>query len=514
MTFTKKSAIPTKATIAASEQKRRTEKDSLRNAERVQGIKLNAALMEGFVKRFLSERFDGSLPTPQFHREMWEDCTSDVEKWAGGAPRGHAKSTSITHSYGLAASLFRVRNFTLIVSDTWAQSVEFLRDIKTELTDNDELREAFGIKRLVKDAEDDIIVLCNDGHRFRFLAKGAGQKVRGLKWNGGRPNLIIIDDLDDDETVLSKERREKLYDWFLRALIPCGSKDCLYRMVGTILHDQSTLALVLKSSDWKSKVYRAHKSFDDFSEVLWSEHKSADELRKIRDSLVEKGKADAYSSEYLNEPVAEGNAFFLPPYLAMSDEDMKRRGTYYIGWDVAVSTSTRADYTVAAVVKVDQDGIKHVVEINRSRRDAASTIELMFQLNETYNPACHFGEKGVIDAAISPFLTAEMMKRQKYFSLIRLNRSKDKRAFAGPLQAMLRAGHMYFNKDMRSWAETEEELKRFLKSGHDDIVDALAVIAQGVSNLITETDEELEDEEFFNEIATSQLSGRNLVTGY
>jgi len=338
--------------------------------------------------------------------------------------------------------------------------------------------------------------------------------VRGLKWNGRRPNLIIIDDLDDDETVLSKDRRDKLFDWFLRALIPCGAKNCLYRMVGTILHDESTLAKVLKAKDWKSRIYRAHKSFDDFSEVLWPENKSADDLRAIRDSLVEKGHADAYSSEYLNEPIADGNAFFEPPYLAMNEEDRKRRGTYYIGWDVAVSKSTKADYTVAAVVKVTPDGIKHVVEIDRARRDAPSTIELMFKLNEQYEPACHFGEKGVIDAAITPFLNAEMMRRQRYFSLIRLNRSKDKRSFASPLQSMLKAGHMYFNKEMSAWPETEEELKRFLKGTHDDIVDALAVIAQGVSQLITQTDEEFEEEEYLAEVGESMKHGRNLVTGY
>jgi predicted phage terminase large subunit-like protein len=500
--------------IAKSETARMLQREAEKNVVAEEGIALDAQLMEGFVKRFLAHKFDGELPTPDFHREMWAKCTSGVEKSADAAPRGHAKSTSITFSFTLAAVLFRFRDFVPIISDTWGQSVEFLREIKSELTDNEELRDAFKVKKFLKESEDDLIVQMEDGYKFRLVARGAGQKVRGLKWNKKRPNLIVIDDLDDDETVMSKERRDKLFDWFVRALIPCGAHNCIYRMVGTVLHDDSVLARVLNSPDWKCKVYSAHKSFNDFSEVLWPEHMSAEKLRAKRDALVAQGKADAYSSEFLNKPIADGDAFFDPDYyLEMDEHDKKRYGTHYVGWDMAVSTKQRSDYTVGTVFKVDPDGFKHVVDVRRGRWDALEIIEEMFSIQDAYQPACHFGEKGVIDSAISPFLNAEMLTRKKYINMVRINRNKDKMSFAKPFQAMLKAKHVKFDKSLTAWLDVEEELKRFPKAAHDDIVDSMAIVGHGLNEMVTDTEEEVEDEEYFHEFG-QQETGRSAVTGY
>lgn len=161
-------------------------------------MKLTADVVAGFVGGVLSSRFDGQSATPQFHKECWELCCSDEKFVAIAAPRGHAKSTAVTLGYGLATLLFRQRKFMLLVSDTESQASLFLGTFKQELQDNPELVELFGIKRdekglvkFVKDSETDIIVECTDGYRFRIIAKGAEQKLRGLIWNGSRPDIIM-----------------------------------------------------------------------------------------------------------------------------------------------------------------------------------------------------------------------------------------------------------------------------------------------------------------------------------
>jgi rhodanese-related sulfurtransferase len=75
-----------------------------------------------------------------------------------------------------------------------SQAAQFLSDIKATLAENEQIRNLFKIKEFVKDTEDDIIVMCEDGHMFRIQAKGAEQKLRGLKWNNKRPDLIVCDD--------------------------------------------------------------------------------------------------------------------------------------------------------------------------------------------------------------------------------------------------------------------------------------------------------------------------------
>ena len=177
-----------------------------------------------------------------------------------------------------------------------SQAALFLGTFKQELQENTELIELFGIKKndkglvqFSKDTEADIIVDCEDGHKFRIIAKGAEQKLRGLIWNGSRPDIIMCDDMENDELVMNKDRREKMRKWFKGALLPCRSDSGVVRMVGTILHADSLLErnmpnpsdkmtvkeelkqYSLRKGMWKAVKYRAHNS--DFSKLLWPSKK-------------------------------------------------------------------------------------------------------------------------------------------------------------------------------------------------------------------------------------------------
>lgn len=483
-------------------------------------IKLNAILLEGFVDLFLHAKFDMPVETPEMHREMWGMCTSDDKYVAIAAPRGHAKSTSVTLAYALASALFRQRDFILIVSDTWAQSVEFLGDLKTELIENEGILQEFKSMKLVRDTQDDIIVRMEDGYKFRIIARGSEQKVRGLKWRNKRPNLVLGDDLEGDEQVESKDRRDKFFKWLMKALLPCGSDDCLFRFVGTILHFDSALERIMKDRTWTTKRYSAHESYNDFSNILWPQKFSEDRLKSIRDKYIEQGEADSYSCEYLNNPIAEGDAFFRrEDLLTMSDEvreaivDGKLRLTYYAGWDYAVSKDTRSDYTVCSVWGVDQDGMKYKVDCRRGRWDAKRIVEEMFHVQKAYKPV-HFVEAGTINNSIGPFLEAEMMKTQTYLTLVKIVPTKDKKTRASTLQAITRQKHLIVDKDMAMWPDMEEEYARFPKGAHDDIVDSDSIIGLGLRDVVApETDEELADEDYFKRRESSD-DGRSQVTGY
>lgn len=483
---------------------------------------LNAIAMEAFVERYLKHKFDGAVATPDFHREMWADCCAPDRYVAWAAPRGHAKSTLITHAFTLASVLTRQRDFVLVLSDTWPQAVEFLRDLKSELMTNDDLIRDFGIKCLSKDTEDDMIVVMRDDVTFRVVARGAEQKVRGLKWNNKRPNLIIGDDLEGDEQVESKPRRDKFFKWFMKAVLPCGSDLCIFRVVGTVMHFDSALERLLKDPTWKTRRYKAHRSWDEFEDILWPEKFSADRLKAIRKGYVVQGESDGYSQEYLNEPIAAGDAFFRrEDMVAMRKAgngigaDLDIRGIYYVGWDFAISKSQKADYTVATVWKVDALGIKHVEDCRRGRWDAKEIIDEMLAVEKAFNPKAHFAEKGVIDTALGPFLDTEMMRLNRYLNIVKIASTKDKETRAKPLQGMLKSRHIKFNKDMTHWPAMEEELCRFPKGGHDDIVDALSIVGQGLRDVSADIpDEQFEEEEFFRKVGAQSTAGRNATTGY
>ena len=146
---------------------------------------ISAEVIEGFVNSCLISKFDDSLKTPECHKDMWALCSSKEKLVAIAAPRGHAKSTSITLSHTLSAILFRERKFAIIVSDTESQAVMFLGQIKQELSENEDIIALFGVKRdvasgkvkFLKDTESDVIVEFEDGHKCRLIAKGAEQNL-------------------------------------------------------------------------------------------------------------------------------------------------------------------------------------------------------------------------------------------------------------------------------------------------------------------------------------------------
>jgi predicted phage terminase large subunit-like protein len=505
-------------------------------------VKLTADVVQGFVGSVLSSRFDGRASSPDFHRECWELCCSENRFVAIAAPRGHAKSTGVTLGYGLATLLFRERKFMLLVSDTESQAALFLGTFKQELQDNQELIDLFGLKRnekglvqFIKDTEADIIVECQDGHKFRIIAKGAEQKLRGLIWNGSRPDIIMCDDMENDELVMNKERREKMRKWFKGALLPCRSDSGVVRMVGTILHADSLLERNMPNASdkmtviedlkqyskrkgmWKAVKYRAHNS--DFTKLLWPSKKSAEEFKMLYEEAVRDGTTDIYSQEYLNEPMDEAVSFFKRgDFLPITEEDRKKKLNYYITADLAISESEKADFSVFVVAGVDEEKIIHTKNVIRERMDGKEIVDTLLILQKMYDPVAVGIEDMQISKAIGPFLREEMIKNNNYLNLLPLKHGgKDKTTRARSIQARLRAHGVKFDKEGDWYPIFENECLSFPRGKHDDQVDSFAYLGLMLDFLLeAPTKEEDELAEYEEALENSDLNqqGRNGLTGY
>lgn len=501
---------------------------------------LTAAVLEGFVNSILRKNFDAPCDTPDFHREMWELFCSDHKQVAIAAPRGHAKSTAGTHAYGLAATLFRETDYVLVVSDTVSQAVQFLGDIKKELTDNEDLISLFGVKGLLKDTEDDIICEMDDGHLFRIQARGSEQKVRGLKWKNKRPSLLICDDMENDEIVLNRDRRLKFKRWFYAALLPAMSDRGKVRVVGTILHMDSLLENLMPGSQlasrprgmdylvredlkeyattklpWKSIKYRAHT--DDFSKLLWPQAKTVDYFKARKEDAVRQGLGDVYSQEMLNLPLDQSNTFFnRSDFIPMKVDDHKKSMIYYATCDLAVSTKERSDYSAFTIAGVDEDGKLYLKNVIRRRMDTLEIVETMFMLQKLYKPVLFGIEQGTIQKSIGPYLNDAMMKRGEFINIVLMKPTADKISRARSMQARMRSGAVKFDNEADWYAPFEDELLKFPRDKHDDQVDAWAYMGMLLDKMWeAPTNLEVEDEEYEAFLKTDNAdSGRSVVTGY
>lgn len=499
-------------------------------------MEISADVIAGFSASLLQKNYDQAVNSPECHMEWWEACTSKYPKVAIAAPRRHAKSTAVTLAYVLACVLFRNRQYVLVLSDTITQATQFLGDIKKELLDNERIKSLFGIVSFEKDTEDDVIVNCSDGHQFRISAKGSEQKMRGLKWNNKRPDLIVGDDLENDEIVLNKDRREKFKRWFYGALVPCLASHGVIRIVGTILHEDSLLNNLMPSlwhkdtvitplkisskhprQSWRAFKYRAHT--DDFTQILWPEKYTVEWFLSERADFLARGISDVYSQEYLNEPIDDSVAYFKRnDFIADTQEDKKKILNYYIAGDLAISKEETADYTVFVIIGMDENRIIHVKNVIRDRLDAREIVDLMFSLNDVYKPDVFGLEDMQVTKSIGPFLREEMVRTGKYINLLPLKHGgKDKISRARSIQGRMRAGGVKFDKSGEWYPAFEDELCKFPRGTKDDQVDAFAYIGIMLDNLIeAPTKQEQEDELYYDELYASgnSESGRSSWTGY
>lgn len=390
------------------------------------------------------------------------------------------------------------------------------------------------MKEFLKDTEDDIIVACEDGHMFRIQAKGAEQKLRGLKWNNKRPDLIVCDDLENDEIVMNKERREKFRRWFYGALLPCKSVTGIIRYVGTILHSDSMLESIMpktwqkhvvteplkiytnKRLPWLSVKYRAHT--DDFEHILWPQRYSKEYFLDKKSEYYEQGIPDVYSMEYLNIPIDESVAFFKrKDFLPMDKEDLERKMNYYITADLAISQEETADYSVFVVAGIDENRTIHIKDVIRERLDGREIVDTILALENIYEPEAIGIEEMQVSKAIGPFLREEMVRQGIFPTLVQLkHKGKDKMARARSIQARMRANAVKFNKEGDFYPDFENELCTFPRSKHDDQVDSFAYLGMLLDILVeAPTKEQEEEEQYLDEYERNVGdAGRSLYTGY
>jgi predicted phage terminase large subunit-like protein len=472
----------------------------------------------GFVKSLLLSRYDNPVPIPLFHREMWSYGLSGARRLAFAAPRGHAKSTSITHAFTLYRFLFRLSSYGIIVSDTESQSAQFLGDIKNELIENTALRDLFGVKRIIKDAITDIVVEMDDGHQFRIQSLGAEQKVRGRKWRNKRPDYICCDDLENDEIVESDERREKFRNWFFKALVPSLSKDGIIIVVGTIMHMDSVLMRLLGNDSWVHELYKAHDGFDDFNNILWPEQWSEEMLRGVRQEYINDGYSEGYAQEYLNDPISHGEAFFKKSdFKELEDEMRKLPSTRYASADLAISDKDKAAYSVFVVGELDNFRRLRIVHIARFRGDANEIIDGMLELQRLYDIDMWKVEEEQIARTLKGPLYEKMNERGIYMNLNLSMPTKDKRSRARAIQARMRAGGVFFDKKADWFPTLEQEMLQFPKGRYKDQVDAIAWLGIAINELAEgPTKRELEEEEYEIEKEKHQDTSvfRNSWTGY
>lgn len=484
-------------------------------------VKLTPKLIEAFAGTFLSGRYDDAKPTPAFHRKGWSLYCSPVKQAGLVAPRGHAKSTAFTYDYILAECLFRTARYVILIGSTEDKAAEQLSNLSEEIETNEDMRREFGVAGFETQQKTEIIVRFTDGARFRILARGAEQKIRGAMWNGMRPDLIVCDDMEDDEQVENKDRRAKFRRWFFRAAKQALSRRGRIRVHGTILHEDSLLARLMKNKAWTFQFYKAHESYSDFSNLLWPEQWSAEALREVQMEFEEDGDSGGYSQEFLNTPLDNNEAYLKKEnFLPMRPEDYDSDKIYIAAADWAISKKDSANRTSFTCGGKDVNNIVHVVGQAVGRWDSLEIIEEIFDFYDKWKPVAWYVENGQIWLSLKPMIIKEMMRRDKWINFVERTPITDKASRGRTMQKRHKVGGMRFDKQASWYPGYEAELLTFTgvtDAVLDDQFDSSALMCIGFEDFHEVDEEDFKDEdEWLEERASRAARGsyRRAVTGY
>lgn len=257
--------------------------------------------LELFARTFFPEYFKSEWST--FHYEMVEFLEDiilrkqDIEnKFVVAAPRGHSKSTIFTFLCVMWCCCYKYKKVIIVVSATNGIAKKFIMDCRTQLETNERILEHFGKQRgEILWASTEFIT----ANGVYVGGKGSGEQLRGLKINGSRPDLVLIDDLESKESVSTQLQIDNTEDWFTGDLLPMGTPTCDFLYVGTILSYSAFLYKLLhepRFSSWERKIYSA--VIKDSESLLWADFESI-ALDPSRDNSM--GDAIAFYEEHKEE---------------------------------------------------------------------------------------------------------------------------------------------------------------------------------------------------------------------
>lgn len=450
-----------------------------------------------------------SKPTPDFHYELMMKFFRPGNEY-NAYPRGFAKTTCL--QLGISFSCVNgMDEFIVLIEKTYTEAAEVLEAIREEFQINDEILRVYGdLTKInakgneqsnIRDSAGDFFV---NGVRLR--AKGFDTPIRGLKSRHSRPTRVILDDIESDEHIDNVDQRSKYLNNYIKGVIPAVDNDTgKIKMFGTILHDDSLLATLIRNHN--GKVYAA---WDEDRVLLWPSNWTVEKLEQKREEMRISDKGDAgFYQEYFNQPISEEDQVFrreMFRYFKMLDLPKIKEKAYriYTLVDPAISKKTTADFTAIVTVLVDYLNRVFVLEITRARLDPMETIRAIFAHYERWQPTYVGIETVSYQKALKYFIDEQKKLENssvRSMTVIEIKPITDKITKIKKMQPKYAIGNIYHNSDDVNTPVLEQELLRFPKAAHDDIIDALC----GVIEIIVPISKTVDRE--YSKFAKARASG-------
>lgn len=429
---------------------------------------------KAFAALFLQERF--FRPFASLTDEIFNAIDDPkIQKVCIAAPRGWGKTSIDNIALPARNICYGHKRFIVPISSTATKAEMETENLKRELTGNQFLSEVFGEMKTSTWSKEAFIA-----KNTYVLPRGAGQQVRGINFNGARPDLIIVDDLEDSESVRSEEQRLKLKEWFFGDVcnsVDRGRDDWKIVVVGTILHEDALLANLLKDPTW----HTIRLSIcDENLKSNWPDYMSDEKVKELYEEYRVQGQADVFAREYRNVAISLSDAVFKSSYFKYYEpsEILGNRKMYFCTI-VDPAKTVKLHAADSAIVTVGVDLETHKLFVHDVTAGKFYPDELY---NHIFEHVIQHGSRtlGVEVTSLNEFITQpiknEMRRRAVFPRFIPLQARAHKEDRVAQLAPYYRQGFIYHNKLVTG--KLEDQLMYFPRSELWDVMDAFAYIVE------------------------------------
>ena len=421
--------------------------------------------------------------TADFHKEIFEILEDELVRLAViVAFRGSAKSTIITTAYVLWSILgVQQRKFIVICGQTDQKARQYLLNIKNELLHNDLLKIDLGPFEEERNSLGNATALIIKKLNVKIMISSVEQSIRGMRHGEHRPDLIILDDIEDTNSVKTREGRDKVFNWLTSEIIPAGDKRTRIIAVGNLLHEDSVLKrlqmkIEIGDMERMHAVYREYPIIDEHSKPLWPGKYPTPE--SIQEERIKTMDDIAWYREYELKIISTAERVVHPEWIHHYDDlPSGKPQTIAIGVDLAISEKQSADYTAMVIGYIYGYGKNLKIYIQshpiNERLTFPAQVDRIKALDAIHLQKCSRVKFYIEDVAYQKALI-QILEQSKYDVEAAPTKGSDKAARLRLATPMMKDARVFFPHT--GCEELIQQLIGFGKEKYDDLADAFAYL--------------------------------------
>ena len=429
-----------------------------------------------FREEFIPAKED--VEPAAFHEEWSEILLRGKGNFAIEAFRESAKTQIVIRANLLHALTFpqNNRSYLVIICATQTTASKKLQEVSREFLASETMR---GLVSEIRDNSGIALeVHYHTGAKVRIEAYGKGAAVRGLSWGSKRPDLVIIDDPQDEEDARSETVTVNDWDWFLSDVFFLGQSTRIF-MIGNNLGERCIIEQVIQFSKQLNFTTRRIPILDENGESAWPAKWPVSEIEEERHNAEVLGKTDIWYRNKMCQCISPDSQKFKREYFKYYEmtPDLSTLNIYTTV-DLAISQKVNADYSAIVTVGVNSAGHWFVLDVEYGRYDPSTTIDAIFSAVQKWRPLCVGVEAVAYQAALQHFLGKEMPRRGIFFRITPLKADKKKEIRIDNIQPRFAVGTVWFKAGAQWLDKIQSELLAYPHGAHDDVIDALAYMEQ------------------------------------